>query len=500
MTIVQGQQLLEENGLLRQEVRLLRQKVDYLIKKYFGGNKSEKSDPAQLELLIAGLEAAAVVESPNEKPAETPKAMTREKKSKGGRRALPSHLETQEIVIEPPEVKESPESWKHIGNEVTEELDLIPAKFIKRLYIRRKYVSKLQEDLIVIGVLPNRLIDKGIPGVGLLTHVILSKFADHLPLYRQEKIFAERYGIEISRKRMADWMRVSADWFKPIYEVMRQDLIKGDYLQVDETPIKYLDRDEIEGSRQGYLWSYGKPRGDVIFDWKTGRSRDGPEKFLGDFKGKLQADGYSVYASLAKGNKEMVLIGCWAHARRKFVEALDESPRRAGLFVRWIGHLYQTERHLRKMGVGPDYRLAYRQSQNAMTLSYMEKALQLLKPKVLPQSMLGKAIAYALGQWECLKRAFDYGEVEIDNNLCENSIRPSALGKKNWLFVGHPDAGWRTAVIYSIIQSCRRHGIEPQEYLTDVLTRLPNMLITEVSTLTPSNWKAARHKPQLQAA
>lgn len=501
MTIARGQQLLEENDLLRQENRLLRQKMDYLIKKYFGGNKSEKMTPGQLELLMAGMETPSVVESSAENPGEeTSKTGTREKKAKGGRRSLPSHLETEEIVIEPPEVKESPESWKHIGNEVTEELDLIPSKFIKRLYIRRKYVSQTQKDLIVIGDLPNRWIDKGIPGVGLLSHVILSKFADHLPLYRQEKIFAERYGVEISRKRMADWMRVSADWFKPIYEVMRRNLIQGDYLQVDETPIRYLDRDEIEGSRQGYLWSYGKPGGDVVFDWRTGRSRDGPEKFLGDFKGLLQADGYSVYGSLARQNKEMTLIGCWAHARRKFVEALDESPRRAGLFVRWIGHLYQTERHLRKMRAGHPSRLAYRQSQNAMTLSLMEKTLQLLKPRVLPQSMLGKAIGYALGQWECLKRAFDYGEVEIDNNRCENSIRPSALGKKNWLFVGHPDAGWRTAVIYSILGSCRRHGIEPQEYLTDVLTRLPNMKIAEVATLTPSNWKASRSKRLQQAA
>jgi transposase len=471
---------------LESENRHLREKVNCLLKKLFGGNKNEKINPAQLELLIAGLESQ-IAEEEAKKQEEK---VSRERNFSGGRRPLPPHLEIEEIVIEPLEVKESPESWKHIGNEVTQELDLIPSKFIKRLYIRRKYVSKLQEDLIVIGELPNRLIDKGLPGVGLLTHVVLSKFADHLPLYRQEKIFAERYGVEISRKTMADWMRVVADWLKPIYRIMREDLLKGDYLQVDETPIKYLDRDEIEGSRQGYLWSYGRPRADVVFDWKTGRSREGPENFLGNYKGLLQADGYSVYGSLARKREGLVLIGCWAHARRKFVDALEDSPKKAGFLIHLIGKLYQTEKELRSMEEID--RSIYRKEKNAQALRVIKKLLLRWKPRALPQSLLGKAINYALDQWENLIRFMEYSQAEIDNNLCENSIRPSALGKKNWLFVGHPDAGWRTAVMYSILQSCRRHQIEPQEYLTDVLTRLPDMMITEVTTLTPSNWKTSR--------
>ena len=494
MTVLQTRQLVDENVQLRQEVRLLRQRIDYLLKKYFGGSKSEKIDPAQLELLIAGLEKAEALVVEEKKPEGKP---AQRRPSEGGRRALPADLEIEEVVIEPAEVQESPQDWKHIGNEVTEELDLVPAKFIKRLYIRRKYVSKDHEDRMVIGELPNRLIDKGIPGTGLLTHVVLSKFADHLPLYRQEKIFLERYGIQISRKRMADWMRVVADWLKPVYERMRQDLLQGGYLQVDETPIRYLDRDEIESSRQGYLWSYGRPHGDVVFDWRTGRSRDGPEKFLGSYRGLLQADGYSVYASLARRREGMVLLGCWAHARRKFVEAMEDSPKQAGFVVHLIGRLYQTEKELRTI---PDVnRAVYRQEKNTRVLRVMKKLLLRWKPKALPRSRLGEAIAYALAQWETLAKVMEHGEAEIDNNHCENSIRPSALGKKNWLFVGHPDAGWRTAVIYSILQSCRRRGIEPQEYLTDVLSRLPNMMITEVRSLTPSNWKAAR-SPHQQAA
>ena len=495
MTEIHVQRILDEVEKLREENRLLRQKVDYLLKKYFGGNKSEKLDRRQLELLLAGLEAQVSVEEEEKKPGI--KVVQKRNGGGGGRRPVPGNMETEEIVIEPKEVEASPGDWRQIGKEVSEELDLIPAKFIRRLYIRPKYVSRVKEDVIVIGELPNRLIDKGIPGVGLLTHVILSKYADHLPLYRQEKIFSERYGIEISRKRMAEWVRVVADWLKPVYELMRQDLMKGKYLQVDETPIRYLDRDEIEGSRQGYLWSYGRPHGDVVFDWKTGRSRDGPEKFLGDFQGLLQADGYSVYASLARSRQGMVLIGCWAHARRKFVEAQDESPKRAGFLVHVISKLYQTEKQLRSM-VDVD-RAAYRREKNEQALRVFKKLLLRWKPKVLPRSRLGEAITYTLAQWENLIRVMEHSEVEIDNNLCENSIRPSALGKKNWLFIGHPDAGWRAAVIYSIFQSCRRRGIEPQEYLTDVLSRLPNMKITEIRSLTPAQWQADRSEEKMAA-
>jgi len=478
---------------LETENRLLRQKLDYLLKKYFGGNKNEKIDPAQLLLLMAGLEQQETPEPPKPASSSNTAASRRPRTA----RELPADIQTEEIVIEPAELQDNPQDWKPIGQEVTEELDLTPAKFIRRLYIRRKYVSKVQEDRIIIGELPNRLIDKGLPGVGLLTHVVLSKYADHLPLYRQAKIFKERYRVEISRKTMAGWVRAAADWLRPVYDIMRQDLLEGGYLQVDETPIRYLDRDEIEGSRQGYLWSYGKPRGDVVFDWKTGRSRDGPENFLGNYRGVLQTDGYSVYASLARQREGIVLIGCWAHARRKFVEALEESPRRAGLIVHSIARLYETEKDLRSMSDVD--RAAYRQEKNAKPLRVIKKLLIRWKPKEPPQSLLGKAIGYALGQWENLIRVMDYSEVEIDNNHCENSIRPSALGKKNWLFIGHPDAGWRTAVIYSILQSCRRRGVEPQQYLTDLFSRLPNMKITEVRTLTPSRWKVT-HAQQPQAA
>ena len=472
--------LQKDHQRLEQENRLLRARVDWLIKRYFGGRKSEQIDPKQLELLLAGLSSAEnepiAIEKTTPEPELTAESPEREH-PKPRRRRLPDHLEVQEVIIEPEEVKAEPQKWRCIGQEVTEELDLIPAKFIKRLYIRKKYVSKERPtEAPVIGPLPSRLIDKGIPGAGLLVHILLSKYADHLPLYRQQRIYQERYGVKLARQSMLGWMNQVAEWLKPIYNYMRGQLLTGGYLQVDETPIRYLEPDvgKKNGSRKGYLWVYGRPGGEVLFDWHTGRGLEYLQSFLNGYQGLVQSDGYGVYESFARKNAtEVTLIGCWAHLRRKFVEALEESPKLDGWVVRQIAALYRHERYLREHRAGPALRQAYRQSHSAMTVQLLRKALPVLKRRALPRSKLGEAVGYALNQWPSLCRYLEHGQVEIDNNLIENAIRPTALGKKNWLFIGHPKAGWRSAVIYSIIESCRRHGHEPSEYLTDVLKRLP---------------------------
>lgn len=228
--------LQNRNEQLEQENRLLRSRVDWLIKRYFGGQKSEQIDPNQLELLLAGLPSVEpepiAIEKTAPEPAEPSPLVERPKPR---RRSLPDHLEVEEVIIEPAEVKAQPQQWRCIGQEVTEELDLVPAKFIKRLYIRKKYVSKQRPtEAPVIGVLPSRLIDKGIPGAGLLVHILLSKYADHLPLYRQERIYRERYGVKLARQSMLGWMNQVAEWLKPIYNYMRGQLLAGGYLQVDD--------------------------------------------------------------------------------------------------------------------------------------------------------------------------------------------------------------------------------------------------------------------------
>ena len=328
------------------ENKLLRQKLELFLKRYFGGTKNEGLDPKQLELLLAGLAAmttaAPVVEPPAPARSATP--------AKAVRQPLPAHLETERVVLEPQEVQQQPEGWRKLGEEVTEELDWKPAQFIKRLYIRPKYAKA---DRIVIAPLPARLIEKGLPGAGLLTQVIVGKYEDHLPLYRQEKIYRQRHGVNLSRQTLCGWVDAAADWLSPIYREMKAGLVAGSYLQVDETPIRYLDPDVKGKSQQGWLWTYGHPQGDVVFDWNVSRSREGPRQFLKDFKGKLQTDGYGVYESLARERGgELILVGCMAHARRGFHEALGEG-RAAAWLVGQIGQLYAVEKHLREQNAGP---------------------------------------------------------------------------------------------------------------------------------------------------
>lgn len=475
------------------ENQLLRQKLEFFIKRYFGGIKNESFDPKQLELLLAGLERAvtAAVSAPKAAPERTSNP------ARSARQALPAHLETERIVLEPAEVQQQPEGWRKLGEEVTEELDWKPAKFIKRLYIRPKYANT---ERIVIAPLPARLIEKGLPGAGLLTQVIVSKYEDHLPLYRQEKIYEQRHGLKLSRQTLGGWVEVAADWLSPVYREMKAGLVAGNYLQADETPIDYLDRDVKGKSQKGWLWTYRHPHGDVVFEWNISRSREGPRQFLKDFKGKLQTDGYGVYESLAKERGgELTLIGCWSHVRRGFHEALGQG-RAAAWIVSQIGQLYAVEKALRQCQAGPHLRAAIRAWQSRPVLARLRRALELIQRRVLPQSLLGQAIKFALPRWEALNRYVDDGRLEIDNNLCENAIRPTAIGKKNFLFIGHPEAGQRSAVIYSVLGSCRRLGINPAEYLQDLFERLPKAKNSEIKSLTPAAWLKAKRNSARKSA
>jgi transposase len=463
------------------ENKLLRQKLALFLQRYFGGTQNERLDPKQLELLLAGLEALSAPAPVAEKPAPTRASAA----ARPTRQPLPAHLETERVVLEPAEVQQQPAGWRKLGEEVTEELDWKPAKFIKRLYIRPKYANA---ERIVVAPLPARLIEKGLPGAGLLTQVIVGKYEDHLPLYRQEKIYRERHGVTLSRQTLCGWVEAAADWLAPIYREMKAALQARDYLQADETPIRYLDPDVKGKSQPGWLWTYSQPEGDVVFEWQISRSREGPREFLKRFCGKLQTDGYGVYESLARERgQELILIGCWAHARRGFHEALGEG-RSAAWLVGQIGKLYAVEKHLRESKAGPQLRTAVRAWQSRPILARLRRAMEVVRRRVLPKSLLGQAIDYALSRWEALTRYVDDGRLEIDNNLCENAIRPTAVGKKNFLFIGHPEAGQRSAVIYSVLGSCRRHGINPDEYLRDVFERLPKAKTSDVKSLTPAAW------------
>ena len=481
-----------ENAQLRQENRLLRQRLDQFIRHYFGGQRNEALSKQQLELLLQGLPSVVTLPMPEPKPIAIPRNGT----PHPVRRVLAEDkLETHEIVIEPEEVLAQPEGWTKISEERTCQLDWIAPRIIKRVFIRPRYVKAEQ---FALAPLPPQPIEQGMVGPGLLAQILVAKYEHHQPLYRQAKMFRQQFGVELSRKTMGHWVEQAAELLKPVYRVIREDLLRGSYLQADETPIRYLDPDVKGKSQQGYLWTYSRPGGDVLFDWRLSRSREGPREFLKTFRGKLQTDGYSAYESLANERDDLMLIGCWAHTRRGFHEALCESKVSAW-FVRQIGLLYAVEKELREHKAGPQSRAAIRAWQSRPVLTRLRRAMELVRGRTLPQGLLSQAIDYTLKRWDALTRFVDDGVLEIDTNLIENAIRPSALGKKNWLFIGHPGAGERSAVIYTLLGSCRRHGINPFDYLKDLFTRLPSAKITEIKQFTPVGWTRDKAKENLIA-
>jgi transposase len=478
---------------LEMENRLLRQKLDQYIRHYFGGQRNEGLDKNQLELLLQGLPNVIALPPPESKITTA----TRHGAVHPVRRMLAEDkLETHETVIEPEEVQAHPEGWKKISEERTSQLDWVAPKIIKRVLIRPRYVKA---ERFAIAPLPPQPIEQGMVGPGLLAQILVSKYEYHQPLYRQEKMFRQQFGVDLSRKTMGCWVEQAAELLKPVYRSIREDLVRGSYLQADETPVRFLDPDVKGKSQQGYLWAYSRPGGDVLFEWRVSRARAGPEEFLKNFRGKLQTDGFSAYESLAKARGDLTLIGCWAHARRGFHEALGET-KLAAWFVYQIGLLYAVEKQLREQKAGPALRQAMRAWQAQPILARLHRAMELIRRRTLPQGLLGQAIDYTLKRWEALTRFVDDGVLEIDSNLIENSIRPTALGKKNFLFFGHPEAGERSAVIYTLLGSCRRHCVNPFDYLKDLLTRLPAAKIMEIGQFTPREWAKAKEKRVALAA
>jgi transposase len=482
--------------LSQRENSLLRQKIDALVRRVFGAS-SEQLDRSQLELLLQ------LSSTPTEPTVVTPpKKEVKEQPRKVRAPRLPEHLPVVEEVIEPEPVKAAPEQWRCIGQEVSEQLDYEPARFLRRRTIRKKYVHRIELDLApVIAPLPERLLDRSLPAAGLLAHILVSKYCDHLPLYRQEQIYAQRHQVPLPRQTLARWVALAADWLQPIYEQIRTGVMAGGYVQVDETPIDYLEPGHGK-TKQGYLWTGSRPGGDVFFHWETSRATACLDNLIPlNFTGTIQCDGYAAYRAFANRRGQAIeLAGCWAHVRRKFHEAAESAPRLAGWLLGQIQQLYRIEARLREHRAGPALRAAVRASESQPVVKRIERALLKLKAgkRQLPQSLLGTAMDYALGQWCTLEIYLADGRVEIDNNLVENAIRPTAIGKKNWLFVGEADAGQRSAIIYTVIETCRRQGLNPYQYLREVLSRLPNMTNHQIPEVIPAAW--AKTQRTLQPA
>ena len=490
------QEALEQS---RRENALLRQKLDALARRFFG-KKSEQLNAAQLELLLSGLaEGNAELNEEKEPPARPAPRQTR---TPSRRIRTPDNLEVVREVIEPELVKAEPEHWKRIGQEVSRQLDYQPGKFFWQETVRPKYVRRDQRALPpMIAPAPERVAEGSLAAPGLLAQLLVSKYCDHLPFYRQEQIFWQRHGVFIARQQMVQWTAQSVRLLSGISDSLKREMQGRPYVQVDETPVRYQDPNLAGRCGQGYLWTALVPSQCVVYEWHASRAARCLDSLLGEaFAGKLQCDGYSAYPAFAKEKATLTLFGCWAHARRNFFEAQEQAPRVAGWVLNQIGLLYRWEEELRHNRAGPVLREVQRSSHHRMVIERLGRALKKLQPRYLPQSLLGQAIGYALNQWPLLEGFLEHGEVEIDNNLVENAIRPTALGKKNWLFFGSEEAGQRSAVIYTLIQNCRLHGVEPHAYLKDVLERLPRTTNREVDQLTPLRWKQARQSALKQAA
>jgi transposase len=421
----------------------------------------------------------------------------RRAKERTRRHLPPVELEKRQTVLEPDDriCPTSGQERKRIGQEVTTEYDYVAAKLIIHEIVRPKYGSceKPCCQGVTIAPLPPRLVPQSKLGLGLAVYLLLSRFDDHVAYYTLERNFRERFGVVITRQQMVQWVEKVAHLLLAIYWLIWEELKAGDYLQIDESPVKVLDPEVKGKAAQGYLWFYSKPGGYVFLEFHQSRGRDGPRERLRGFRGTMQTDGYELYDALRKEQPSTLKrIGCVSHARRKFYKALLESCSEALWFIGQMRQLYQLERELKD--ASPEERRRGRLQKAPAIWLAMKRRAEVLRadPRVLRQSTLGKAVRYLLNEYMALVGYLRDGRFEIDSNLVENDVRPSAVGKKRWLFIGHPDAGWRSAVIYTIIQSCRRYGINPQEYLTDVLARLPSMTSNQVKDILPGQWRKAR--------
>jgi transposase len=490
-----------QNKAQQIEIKLLKEKIDLLVRRIFG-RSSEQLDDGQLMLLLQGDDGAKKAEASSASPGALEAEIERRGKDsqkikprKEREVRVPEHLPAVDEVIEPEEVAAAPAAWRHIGEEITEQLDYQPARFLRRRIIRRKYVRRDEPHQAPVIAPLNTLQERSIAAPGLLAQIIVAKYCDHLPLYRQEQIYATRHDINLPRQSMARWLGLASDWLRPLYEHIHTGVMAGGYVQIDETPVEYLSPGNGQ-TKQGYLWACKRPGADVSFTWATSRAAQCLDRIIpADFTGTVQCDGYAAYPSFANRSEGRVtLAACWAHARRKFHEAKDNAPQQAGWMLLQIQHLYRIEKHLRETRAGPRQRHAVRASQSRMIVTRIHRAITRLKlsRRHLPQSAMGKAIDYTLTMWPMLLVYLEDGRIEIDNNPVENAIRPTAVGKKNWLFIGEAEAGQRSAILFTIIEACRSRGIDPQTYLRDVLTRLPTLTNRQIKDVTPEAWAKGR--------
>ncbi len=444
------------------------------------GSKKERfisENKEQLAFLFEEFASQEALE--DETPVKEKITYEREKPSKhAGRNKLPENLPVVEEIIEPEEITKD---MVKMGEEITEILEYTPAQFFKRRIIRPKYVNKTTQE-IKIADLPSRPIEKCLAGNSVLTHILVSKYVDHLPLYRQQQIF-KRADIEIAPSTIDSWVAQSGNLLVPLYDRMVEYVKNQRYLQADETTLKVLDKDKKGDTHLGYLWVYHAVLSKLcVFDYQKGRGTDAPRQMLTDYCGALQTDGYKVYDHYCL-SKEIKHLACWAHARRYFEKALTQDKKRASYALEEIQKLYAIERKTADLSV--EERHIVRLEESLPIINELGKWMHRERNMVLPKSLTGKAIEYCTKLWTSLMTYLEDGNFHIDNNAIENKIRPVALGRKNYLFAGSHNGAQRTAMFYTFFANCKLNNVNPEKWLNKVLEVIADYPCNKLQDLFP---------------
>jgi transposase len=461
------------------------------IEKY--GPKSETLSDLQLALLEEepGVTREEVEAESRREPiaGRGPREGQAQRRPHPGRKPLPENLPRVEetIACADPRCQSCGGETRIIGYDSSEVLDREPAKYFVRVTRREKRSCETCSGIQMPALAP-RIVEKGLASDRVVIETVVAKYVDHLPLYRQEAMLEREAGVEISRATLDGWVMRVGELLIPIVDAMRRDLLGAAYLQADETVVPVQMQDRRGADHQAYLWQYGKPGGETVFDFQLGRGREGPAKFLKGWRGILQTDGYQAYDHI--GGEGLRHVGCWAHARRKFVDAVkvNEKDGDAIAMVTRMDALFLIDREAREKNMTAGERLALRREHAPPWLNEIHQECLRLRSGVLPKSAVGRAVTYTLKQWEKLRRIFEFGEVELSNNLAENSMRPVALGRKNWLHVGSAQAGPKVAAILSVVESCRRLEVPVKDYLLAVLPGMASKTLPEAAVLTPARW------------
>ena len=467
---------------LKSEIALLKYQLAELKRLIFGAKSERFLAPIPGQLSLFDLPEELPVEKPQEQITYT-RTVPEKEKNHPLRAELPAHLPRRIEVIEPENIAEGA---KKIGEAITEILEYEPANIYVRQIVRPKYIVESTDEAtrIVIAELPLLPIPKGNAGPSMLAHILVNKFVDHLPFYRQSQIF-KRQGLHIAESTIGGWFGAGCQLLNFVYQKQKTMVLSSNYLMADETPIAVLTSDKPKATHKGYYWVYYDPVNRmVLFDYRKTRGREGPDELLKNFSGHLQTDGYTAYNNL-KNQSNITQLACMAHARRKFEHSKDNDPVRSAWAMSMFQKLYDIERQAREESLSPDQVKELRQQEARPILDEMGKWLKEQINLTLPKSAIGGAIAYTLTLWPRLVRYIEDGRFQIDNNLIENSIRPVALGRKNYLFAGSHEAAQNAAVIYSLLATCKINNIEPLAWLTNTLAVISNYPASQLHKLLP---------------